>query len=207
MDRSIHDENENKKIVDENIMNINESENENENGMNVNENENGMNVNVNVNENGMNENENENVNENENMNIEDHWIHDEYDSEEDNTPIPNLHPIFVDNILNIKHKLYDYAVLRPKLKTKEAQDKRILKIYIRFLQKLHKTCVQAQFGKIYMLGEFPEHIRSMILNLINWIQVFFKKNSVADTVPYEFHLKQSLIRFPFIQNNSFIRKE
>ena len=198
MDRSIHDENENKKIVDENIMNINESENENENGMNVNVNENGMNVNVNENEN---ENVNENVNENENMNIEDHWIHDEYDSEEDNTPIPNLHPIFVDNILNIKHKLYDYAVLRPKLKTKEAQDKRILKIYIRFLQKLHKTCVQAQFGSADQTKASRRCVRSQ------GCQVFFKKNSVADTVPYEFHLKQSLIRFPFIQNNSFIRKE
>ena len=138
------------------------------------------------------------------------WEKSDSDSDSDSDiedPVSDLHPIFVEQVNNIKHKIYEHIVMEPILKTKKAQDIRLLNQYRLLLQKLYNASIQAQNGQIFMLGYFPIHLKELIHQLLEWIQDFFKKNSLVDTVPYEFYLKQSLLTFPYIQNNSFMRKE
>ena len=65
--------------------------------------------------------------------------------------------------------------------------------------------VNAQNGKIdkNKLDQFPKETRELISNLLIWIADYFKKNQVADTIPYESYIQKSFKEYPFVQKNSF----
>lgn len=132
----------------------------------------------------------------------------EYDEEYQNeVPPPDINKEFKDNILKIKHTLYDKTVLAPELGTKEAQSNKVLQDYLNNLNSLYVMAINAQTGKILgnqqTIQNFPPETQEIITSTLKWIADFFSKNTVSDTIPYSDFLRNILHVYPFIQDNSF----
>jgi len=111
---------------------------------------------------------------------------------------------FKNNVVNIKHELYEKTVLSPELNTNEAQSIDPLEKYLENINNVYILSVNAQNGKINNnLDKFPKETRELISNLLIWIADYFKKNQVADTIPYESYIQKSFKEYPFVQKNSF----
>ena len=111
---------------------------------------------------------------------------------------------FKNNVVNIKHELYENTVLSPELNTDEAQSINQLEKYLENINNVYILSVNAQKGKINNnLDKFPKETRQLISNLLIWIADYFKKNQVVDTIPYESYIQKSFKEYPFVQKNSF----
>ena len=101
---------------------------------------------------------------------------------------------FKNNIVNLKHEIYENTVLSPELNTNEAQSIDPLEKYLENINNVYILSVNAQNGKINNnLDKFPKETRELISNLLIWIADYFKKNQVADTIPYKlFIIKKNL---------------
>lgn len=133
------------------------------------------------------------------------------DMEEEEEDIRNeepLHPIeseFKNLVLLIKKKLYKNIIFGPTLHTKEAQDNKLLVIYLKKLTSLHLLCNRIQYNPLSdaeintILKEYPAETRPIIKRLIHWITTFFNKNNVVDILPYTDYLETHLHRHPLLQ--------
>ena len=132
---------------------------------------------------------------------------DEYNDEDSilNEESPaDIDENFKKNIVNLKHELYENIVLSPKLNTEEAQSVNVFKKYLENINNVNILFVNAQKGEISNnLDQFPEETRELISNLLIWIEEYFKKNEVVDTIPYASYIHKSFIEYPFVQKNSF----
>ena len=145
------------------------------------------------------------------MNIE--WPNNEEsddDNNDDDEIIQNEEvPIDIDenfknNVVNLKHELYENTVLSPKLNTDEAQSMDPLEKYLENINNVYILSINAQKGKINNnLNKFPKDTRVLISNLLSWIADYFKKNEVVDIIPYEKYIEKSFKEYPFVQTNSF----
>ena len=142
------------------------------------------------------------------------WVNDdsedEYEEEnmivKNNNPLPELNKEFRDNVLNVKHSLYDHIVLSPDLGTTGAQDNGVLKDYLDKLTPVYIMSIKAQNGKSIpeeALSVFPESSREAIHVTLRWITDFFNKNHISATIPYSDYIRKSLHDYQFVQNNSF----
>jgi hypothetical protein len=133
----------------------------------------------------------------------------EYDDEytENEIPPPAINQEFIDNILEVKHKLYETTVLAPKLETPEAQSNEVLQKYMNNLNSVYVMAINAQTGKIIgneqKINNLPPETREMITRMLNLIADYFSKNKVPDTIPYSDFIENSLRIYPFVQDNSF----
>ncbi len=135
----------------------------------------------------------------------------DYDSELEETPkndnpLPEISKEFRDNVLNIKHSLYNNIVLSPELGTQDAQNNTILQDYLEKINKVYILSLSAENGKKIpqeALLIFPEESRKLIRDTLDWILNFFKNNHISDTVPYSDHIRKSFHDYQFVQNNSF----
>lgn len=133
------------------------------------------------------------------------------DSEEEDIvlneePLPDIDKEFRDNVLKVKHSLYDTIVLSPELGTGEAQDKRVLDEYLDKLNKVYVLSLRAENGKNAsenIIRIFPESSREAIRYTLNWIVDFFNKNHISATIPYSDYIRKSFHDYQFVQNNSF----
>lgn len=134
---------------------------------------------------------------------------DEYNDEEyvQNEVAPqSIHKDFSDNVLNVKHSLYDNIVLSPQLGTERAQSQEILQDYLNKLNDMYVMSITAQNGKQIdenTLHRFPENSRQIIRQTLNWIADYFSKNRIPDTIPYSDHIRKSFHDYQFVQDNSF----
>ena len=133
----------------------------------------------------------------------------EYDDEytENEIPPPAINQEFIDNILEVKHKLYETTVLAPKLETPEAQSNEVLQKYMNNLNSVYVMAINAQSGNILgneqRINNLPPETREIITRMLNWIVDYFSKNNVPDTIPYSDFISNSLHVYPFVQDNSF----
>ena len=131
---------------------------------------------------------------------------DEYQQNE--APIPPLNKEFTDNILRVKHSLYENTVLAPELGSSNIQDNDIIQDYLKHLNDVYLLAIVAQNGRINIshnkekLNKFPPATRDIILNTLEMIEDFFSKNT-PDTIPYSDFIRKSLHEYQFIQDNSF----
>jgi hypothetical protein len=137
-------------------------------------------------------------------------LNEEYEEDDDEIIQNEESPIDIDenfknNVVNIKHELYENTVLSPELNTDEAQSINQLEKYLENINNVYILSVNAQNGKIdkNKLDQFPKETRELISNLLIWIADYFKKNQVADTIPYESYIQKSFKEYPFVQKNSF----
>ena len=133
----------------------------------------------------------------------------EYDDEytENEVPPPAINQEFIDNILEVKHKLYETTVLAPELETPEAQSNEVLQKYMNNLNSVYVMAINAQSGRIIgneqRINNFPPETREVITRTLNLIADYFSKNNVPDTIPYSDFIIKSLHEYQFVQDNSF----
>lgn len=142
--------------------------------------------------------------------INNKWESDDEDEFEDyyeNEKEPlDIDDNFKNNILNVKHSLYDNIVLAPQLGTSKAQSNEVLQEYLNRLNDVYIMSVNAQNGlnvNENMLSIFPEQSRDAIKTSLNWIVDYFKKNRIPDTIPYSDYIKKSFHDYQFIQKDYF----
>ncbi len=134
---------------------------------------------------------------------EEYYEGDEYVPNEV-TP-PEIDNEFRNNILGIKHNLYENTVLSPELGTDKAQSLQALQEYLKNINQVYILSLNAQKGQVNEaeLSKFPENIRVQIKTLLNWLTDYFSKNRVPDTIPYEDYIRKSFREYQFVQDNSF----
>jgi hypothetical protein len=145
------------------------------------------------------------------MDLDDKWVADESDDEYDDEYITNEIPPqdinneFRNNVLNIKHIIYDSTVLAPKVGTPDAQNNKLIQQYLKNINQVYIICLKAQKGLVDAndLINIPEKAREPIKKVINWLTDFFKKNRAPDTIPYEDYINKSFHEYQFNQDNSF----
>lgn len=134
--------------------------------------------------------------------------YDDEDNEyvENEVPPPELNKDFIENILKVKHNLYDNTILSPELGTKQAQNNNIIQGYLNHVNRVYILAINAQRGKINedYLNTFPENSRQQIKTTLDWITEYFSKNRIPDTIPYSDFIRKSFHEYQFVQNdNSF----
>jgi hypothetical protein len=122
-------------------------------------------------------------------------------------PPSSINQEFIDNILEVKHKLYDNIVLSPELGTSKAQSNEVLQEYLNKLNDMYVIAVNAQNGAVSIteiqLNKFPPEARDAIKNTLRWIADYFSKNQIPDTIPYSDFIRKSFHEYQFVQDNSF----
>ena len=141
-------------------------------------------------------------------NWSDNETEEEYEEEwvKREDPLPELNPEFRENVLKVKHSLYNNIVLSPNLGTDGAQDNKVLQDYLEKLNKVYIMSITSENGKKIpdeALLIFPEETRKLIRSTLDWILDFFNKNHISLTVPYSEHIRKSFHDYQFVQNNSF----
>jgi hypothetical protein len=142
----------------------------------------------------------------------DKWQPDESDEEyEDEEYVqnevspPDVSEQFRNNVLNVKHMLYDSTILKPELGTSEAQSNNLLAEYLRNINQVYILSLNAQKGIVNDkdLNQFPEKVRVPLKQILVYLADYFKKNRVPDTIPYEDYIRKSFKEYQFVQDNSF----
>ncbi len=128
---------------------------------------------------------------------------EEYVSNE--VPPPEIDNEFRNNVLDIKHNLYENIVLSPELGTDKAQSLQALQEYLKNINQVYILSLNAQKGQVNEadLSKFPENVRGQIKTLLSWLADYFSKNRVPDTIPYEDYIRKSFREYQFVQDNSF----
>jgi hypothetical protein len=134
----------------------------------------------------------------------------EYNDEEyvqNEVPPPEMDQKFIDNILEVKHKLYENTVLAPELETPGAQSNKVLQDYLNNLNSVYVMAINAQngitLGNEQRINTFPPETREAITRTLKWIAEYFSKNTVPDTIPYSDFIRNTLHTYPFVQDKSF----
>ncbi len=141
-----------------------------------------------------------------NFGQENKWDDSDEENEEMNeVPPPDIDKQFRENVLSVKHNLYDNTVLKPKLGTPQAQSSEVIEDYLKKLNHVYVLCLNAQKGKVELnkLNRFPNEVRVPLTMVLNWLSDFFRKNRVPDTIPYADYIRKNFKEFQFVQDNSF----
>jgi hypothetical protein len=133
---------------------------------------------------------------------------EEYDDDyvQNEVSPPEINQEFSNNILNVKHSLYDNIVLKPEVGTEEAQSSKVLQEYLNRLNDVYVLSLNAQNGNVVndeKLAKFPEETRKVIKDVLVWIRDYFRKNRVPDTIPYSDYIRKSFRDYQFVQRDSF----
>ena len=139
----------------------------------------------------------------------DRWS-DDSDSDEEyqqnEVPPKGVDPVFVKHVLNVKHKLYDETVLSPHVTDENAQNNELVDEYLKHVNNVYVLAVVSQNGKknARNLDEFPNGAQEAIQQTLDWLEDFFSKNRIPDTIPYAYYVRNQFHDYPFAQNNSLM---
>lgn len=114
---------------------------------------------------------------------------------------PGVDPMYASCVHTLKWKLYQTIVLGPEPNTPEAQQNELLQRYITQLERLYRILEKSLRGSVTdaEVRPFPVSLRHEILTCA---MKFKGKNKgvshVADVVPYQDFLKETLRMYPFV---------
>lgn len=141
----------------------------------------------------------------------DRWSDDEVDEEyqQNEQPPKGIEEDFSNHVLALKHKIYDETVLSPSIDEESAQKDGLLDDYLKHVNKVYILAVVSQNGKknAINLDEFPKGAQESIQKALDWLEMFFSKNRIPDTIPYIHYIRNQLHVYPFVQDNSFMNQE
>lgn len=137
-----------------------------------------------------------------NSNEEDIWSSSDDDEDKNsNNMVYKLDPNFVEYITNVKRKLYSEIILKAPSNSKNAQQIQLLEKYKKALKKIYDIILDIKDDKYNPedINQFPEKTRPIISKLVVWVDDFFKNNSHADIIPYDFYAHCCLVVHANIQ--------
>ena len=132
----------------------------------------------------------------------------EYEDEDqqNEVPLPSINQEFINNVMEVKHKLYDTIVFAPELGTDAAQSDKVLQDYLSKLNTVYVMSVNAQKGQkiaVEKINNFPPETREVITRTLNWVSDFFSKNMPADTIPYSDFIRKHYLEYQFDHRKTF----
>jgi hypothetical protein len=130
---------------------------------------------------------------------------DDYDEGEEyqnEIASPQLDEQFIKNVLAIKESLYKDIILSPPLETKDAQDIKLIEIYIIELNNVLNLTNKAKKGKIdeTTLTKYTPQTQEQIKKILVWASTFFNNKHINDTTPYEHYIYTMFHTYPFLQH-------
>lgn len=141
----------------------------------------------------------------------DRWSDDEDDEEyqQNDQPPKGIEGDFSKHIIDLKHKIYDETILSPTMDEESSQKDELLDEYLKHINKVYVLAVVSQNGKknARNLDEFPKGAQESIQKALDWLEMFFSKNRIPDTIPYVHYIRNQLHVYPFVQDNSFMNEE
>lgn len=140
---------------------------------------------------------------------EDIWSDSDEEDSQNETPPKGVDKELSKNVLNTKHKLYEETVLKRDKNDDSAQDNKLIDTYLDHIRKVYVLAVISQNGKknTKNLDEFPDGARDAVQHTLDWLEGFFNKNQIPDTIPYVDYIRNHFHVYPFVQNNSFMENE
>lgn len=124
-----------------------------------------------------------------------------------NNEFEHLDPQFTDQVLMIKHSLYEQSILKPKEDTPEAQRMDLMELYEAYINMFYTLTKQAEKNKkipLTAISFFPSTAIEPIRSVLGWISAFFLKNSPRETIPYSHYIDVHLHTNPYFQDDLFI---
>lgn len=140
----------------------------------------------------------------------DPWSDDsEEEDQQNDRPPEGIAEEFENHALQAKHKLYEQTVLSPVIGEEKAQSNERLNDYLNHIHNVYVLALISQNGKknARNLDGFPEGAQEGIHRLLEWLETFFSKNQIPDTIPYTWYIRMHFHDYPFVQNNSFMDQE
>lgn len=108
--------------------------------------------------------------------------------------LPTIEEEFLDQISKCKHSIDKYIT----------DNNKDTDAYLGLINNLYDLCLKSQQLKkcdTEDIKSFPKEVEADIKLLCNWIGSYFSRNSVADQIPYEYHIRMSLHEHPYINNS------
>jgi hypothetical protein len=127
--------------------------------------------------------------------------------EYNDVPPEGINDDFRQKLIDLKHKVYNNTVLSPEIGSEKVHNNGLLQEYLNNINHIYILSISAQNKNNIIdsdkLKDFPEEIQNNIKDVLEWIQDYFTKNSIPDTIPYTDYIRNTLKIYPFSQNNSF----
>jgi hypothetical protein len=140
----------------------------------------------------------------------DRWADsDEEDNFQNENPPPGVKEEFINDVLNAKHAVYENTILSTDADTDEGQDEELLKKYTDCIHQIYVMAIISQNGKknSHTLDNIPEEAKSDVEKILRGVEEFFSSNQIPDTIPYMDYIRNHFHVYPFVQNNSFIKRK
>lgn len=133
---------------------------------------------------------------------ENHWDSDSEEELQNETPLNGVNSEVRNQLIDIKHDLYDHYVYDVDGSSNESQDIGLLHDYLHNLNQFYLLTLDAQNNHLHTkqdLTQFPEKIQNKMVDMLKWISEYFRNNGKADTLPYSRMIVQILHEDPFVQ--------
>lgn len=127
-----------------------------------------------------------------------------------NNEFKDIDPQFKNKLLDAKHLLYEKTVLKPDENDKKSQDINLLDVYDVYIKMFYVLAQKAENNKpisTKSLSLFPSEVIPYIKDTLQWIAVFFSKNTGRETLPYSHLIEMHLHTNPFFQDDLFINNK
>jgi hypothetical protein len=133
------------------------------------------------------------------------WDESDDEFELNENEIPEIDNTFKGMIMDTKRRIYAETIFSGIPETEESQNMQLMESYLKKLNKVYNILKNAENNNknINDLSEFNEETRRHINNLTEWVYMYFKNNSIPDTIPYSDYIKLTLHIYPYVQNNNF----
>ena len=149
-------------------------------------------------------------------NVEIHEIdadeNDEYENDENDEKLKNpVRDKLYKKIIQLKKEIYNSIIFTPNLDTKNAQNPRLIQVYLNNLNTLYKIMYDISNGNYiynkHVISTFPINTHGIINETINEIIAFFKQNQIHDTTPLSDFIVRYMKETPFIQDAGLIHDD
>lgn len=147
-----------------------------------------------------------------NSNTDDIWsssddeneFNNEDENEDKNNIVYSLDPIFVKSIVNVKNKLYSEIIIKPQNNSKNAQNIGLIETYKRSLKKVYDLIQNIKNNENHEynprdIEQFPVEVIPVLRTFVEWMANYFKNNTHADIMLYDFYTHCCLVVHSSIQ--------
>ena len=125
--------------------------------------------------------------------------------EQNDAPLPGIDPVFSKQVHDVKHSIYSSNVLSGNAEDDDTQNTQRLDNYLKDINNVYIMTIICQNGKKNAndLSRFPLNTRDAIRTMLEWVEMFFSKNTIPDIIPYQHYIRNHFHVYPYVQNNSF----
>lgn len=127
-----------------------------------------------------------------------------------NNEFEAIDPEFKNKLLETKHQIYEESILKPDENDSQSQDTQLMDLYETYIKMFYLLTKCSEKNKPISRSSlllFPASVIPHVQATLNWISVFFSKNTPRETLPYSHYMEVHLHTNPFFQDDLFINNK